>query len=133
MRQLQDTGKIAMIGLSNVNVAQIERARAVAPIVSVQNRLSLGHRDDLPTARYCRMNAIAYMPLAAARSAVTAGQIQDVAARHGVSIQQVQLAWLLAQGSHVIPLVGASRPATIADSAAAPALHVNADDLRRLR
>lgn len=61
LEELRTAGKINMIGLSNVDVVQIEQARAVAPIVSVQNRLSFAGRDDLATAEYCGRRGIAYL------------------------------------------------------------------------
>jgi aryl-alcohol dehydrogenase-like predicted oxidoreductase len=137
LRELREEGKIAMIGLSNVSVGRLDQARAVTPIASVQNRLSYADRDDLPTAAYCGRNGIAYlayMPLggSSASGAAPRDALREVAERHQVSAQQVQLAWLLAQGPHVVPLVGSSRPDTIRDSAAAAGLHLDADDLRLL-
>jgi aryl-alcohol dehydrogenase-like predicted oxidoreductase len=58
--------------------------------------------------------------------------VQALADRHGVSPQRIRLAWVLARGPHVIPLVGASRPASIVDSASAVEVRLTADDLRRL-
>jgi diketogulonate reductase-like aldo/keto reductase len=91
--------------LSNVIVAQLDEALAVAPIASVQNRLSYGRPDDLPTALAC--------------------------ARRGVSVHRILLAWLRAQSPNVVPLAGASRPASITDSAAL--LDLADEDLADLR
>ena len=136
LRELQNAGKVRNIGLSNVDIEQIEVARTVAPIASVQNRLAYAHRADLPTARHCADRGIAYlayMPLGGTdgRTAPDDG-LRTVAERHGVSVQRVQLAWLLAQDAPVLPLVGATRPATIVDSAGAADLRLADDDLARL-
>ena len=132
LEELRTEGKIGMIGLSNVDIAQIEQARAVGPIVSVQNRLSYGDRDDLATAEYCGRRGIAYLAYMPLHGSGDAGAVRAVAERHGVSRERVRLAWLLAQGPHIVALVGASRPETIADSTAAASLWLNDDDLRRL-
>jgi len=129
---LRTAGKIRMIGLSNVDTTQLELARTVAPIVSVQNRLSIAERADLSTAAYCARHGIAYLAYMPLHGAGDAAAVRAVADRHGVSPQRVRLAWVLAQGSHIIALVGSSRPATIEDSAAAAGLHLDDDDMRRL-
>ena len=133
LRELQEAGKIRSIGLSNVDVEQIEEARAVAPIASVQNRLAYAHRADLGTARHCADHGIAYlayMPLGGTAGTFEPDDaLRTVAERHGVSVQRVQLAWLLAQDAPVLPLVGATRPATIVDSAGAAGLRLTDADL----
>jgi aryl-alcohol dehydrogenase-like predicted oxidoreductase len=136
LRDLQQEGRVRQIGLSNVDIGQIEQALMVAPIASVQNRLSYSHRADLATARHCATRGIAYlayMPLGGARGGHAPDHaLLSVAARHGVSVHRVQLAWLLGQDAPVLPLVGATRPATIADSAAAVGLRLSDSDMLRL-
>lgn len=132
LEELRADGKISMIGLSNVDIAQIEQARLAAPIASVQNRLSFADRDDLATAEYCGRHGIAYLAYMPLHGSGDVAAVRAVAERHGVSPQRVRLAWLLARGAHIMALVGASRPATIVDSAAAPDLRLDDDDLRRL-
>jgi pyridoxine 4-dehydrogenase len=125
LRELRDAGKIAEIGLSNVSIAQIEQARAEAPITTVQNRLSISHRDDRPTVGHCAGAGLryqAYMPLSGPDDPSTATRL-------GVSPAQLKLAWVLAQGPHVTALVGASRPATISDSAGADRIVLDPADL----
>jgi len=120
LERLRQDGKVAAIGLSNVTVAQLDEALTVAPISSVQNRLSLAHPGDLPTALACARRGVAY--LAYSPFGGPAGRAPEAAAaiarRRGVSVYRVQLAWLRAQSPHIMPLVGASRPASIVDSAA---------------
>jgi diketogulonate reductase-like aldo/keto reductase len=135
LTELRAEGKIGEIGLSNVTVAQIEAARACTPIASVQNRLSLMDRADLSTARHCEQVGItylAYQPLGGPGVRQADPVVAGVAERLGVSVQQVWLAWLLAQGECLLPLVGSTRPATILDSAAAVTTQLDTDDLRRL-
>jgi pyridoxine 4-dehydrogenase len=131
--QLRQEGKIAAIGLSNVTVAQLDQALAVAPIAAVQNRLSYGDPGDLPMALACAERDVAY--LAYSPFGGPAGPIPQaalaVARRRGVSPHRVLLAWLRQQSPNIMPLAGASRPASIRDSAAR--LHLTDQDLEDLR
>ena len=126
---LQSEGKIAHIGLSNVSIAELEVARSSATIVSVQNRLGYDYRLDLPMARFCSEQGIAYlayMPLGGRR---TSGPLPDdprisVARSHGASVEQVALSWLRGQAPGIVPLVGSSKVVTILDSVRSAHLHL---------
>ena len=120
LEQLRREGKIAAIGLSNVTVSQLDEALAVVPIDTVQNRLSYGAPSDLPTALACaerNVAYLAYMPFGGPSGTMPEAALA-VARRRGVSVHRVLLAWLREQSSNIMPLVGASRPASIRDSAA---------------
>jgi aryl-alcohol dehydrogenase-like predicted oxidoreductase len=130
LAQLRDEGKIAEIGLSNVSIAQLESVRRIAPIASVQNRLSFRHFDDEPTVQHCMEHGVrylAYSPLAAPSEGAPDARI-EIARRHGVSVQQVTLAWLRSLSPVVIPLVGASRSASILDSLGALELRLTPEE-----
>jgi diketogulonate reductase-like aldo/keto reductase len=119
-----------------VSIAQIELARAEAAIATVQNRLSLAERDDLPTVAYCEEAALrylAYQPLNGSHQRRDDPVVADIARRLAASVPQIWLAWILAQGAHVMPLVGASRPETIAESARAGEFHLTPDALSALQ
>lgn len=133
LEQLRQEGKIAALGLSNVTVAQLDAALAVAPIASVQNRLSYGHPDDLPTALACAQRGVAYLAYApfGGPSGRPPEAALSIARRRGVSVHRVLLAWLRAQSPNIVPLAGASRPASISDSAAL--LDLADEDLADLR
>ena len=130
---LRREGKIAAIGLSNVTAAQLEQALAIAPVAAVQNQLSYGRPDDLPTALACGERGIAYLAYKVFAGAPGTPQEAPltVARRRGVSVHRVLLAWLRRQSPQIIPLVGASRPASIRDSAAP--LELTDQDLTDLR
>jgi aryl-alcohol dehydrogenase-like predicted oxidoreductase len=122
--QLRREGKIAAIGLSNVTVAQLDEALAVAPVVAVQNRLSCSDPGDLSMALACAERNIAYlayMPFGGPSGTPPEGALA-VAKRRGVSVHRVLLAWLREQAPNVVPLAGASKPASISDSAGLLAL-----------
>ena len=125
------------IGLSNCNLAQLEEALAIADVVAVQNQLSLGYTSPLAKGEVgaCAERGIAFLawsPLGGIGRADGTGEVAAVRAAadaHGVSPQQVALAWLLSLGSTVIPIPGASRPESITDSAAASELRLTEDEL----
>jgi aryl-alcohol dehydrogenase-like predicted oxidoreductase len=121
------------VGLSNVTIAQLDAALAVGPVTSVQNRLSYGDPRDLPTALACARRNVAYLAYSpfGGPSGTPPGPALAVARRRGVSVHRVVLAWLRAQSPNIVPLAGASRPASIRDSAAL--LDLSDQDLEDLR
>jgi pyridoxine 4-dehydrogenase len=127
LADLRDEGKVAAIGLSNVTIAQLQEARTVAPIATVQNRLSFAVRDDLPMVEYCTREGIgylAYMPLGGpgAIAGPVFAPLRSLADRIGTSAHRLAVAWVLAQSDAVVALVGSTRPASIRDSGAAAPL-----------
>lgn len=132
LAELRDEGLIEMIGLSNVSIDQIEEAEAIAPIAAVQNRLSVAVPGDLPTAEHCAARGIAYLAyqsLAGGRGRIDAlPGIRELAAAHDASVAQVALAWLRARSTSILPLVGATRPATLHDSLASADLQLTDDE-----
>jgi aryl-alcohol dehydrogenase-like predicted oxidoreductase len=139
--ELLDEGWIELAGISNASVAQIEVANQIlgGRLVSVQNQFSPKHRDTLPELQHCAALGLAFLPwspLDGIHGAAGVGErhhaFGEIAAAHGVSPQQVVLAWELSLSHTVIPIPGASRPASITDSAAAADLVLSADELDRL-
>jgi aryl-alcohol dehydrogenase-like predicted oxidoreductase len=138
---LLDEGLIAAAGLSNANPEQIRLAHDVlgAGLVAVQNQFSPAYRSSRPEIDLCADLGIAFLawsPLGGMAHAADLGGEHDafatVAARHGVSPQQVCLAWELSLSDVVIPIPGASRPQSVADSVAAVDLVLDDDDLAAL-
>jgi len=141
IRDLLDAGKIRMAGISNADPEQIRVAQDVlgGRLASVQNQYSPAYRSSEPELRLCQELGIAFLPwspLGGISGAAELGSrfatFQEVADAHGVSPQQVTLAWMLATAPVVIPIPGSSRPETIADSACAVDLELTADELQRL-
>lgn len=133
LRQLRDEGKIAAIGLSNVTSAQLDLALTAAPVSAVQNRLGYADPADLPMALACAERGVAYIAhstLARPSRAAALEAALAVARRHDASVQRVLLAWLRARVPGAVPLAGASRPASIRDSAVP--LGLTAQDLAEL-
>jgi aryl-alcohol dehydrogenase-like predicted oxidoreductase len=134
---LRSEGKIDLVGLSNVTVEQLEEARRIVEIASVQNRHELGSRD--PMIERCTELGIAFLAYAPLRGSNSStwrrnGAVTTVAAAHAVSPEQVVLAWHLAASPNVVTIVGARQPNTIEDSSRAAGLRltpVEIDELSR--
>jgi aryl-alcohol dehydrogenase-like predicted oxidoreductase len=141
IRDLLDDGVIEMAGISNADVAQIDQANDIlgGRLVSVQNQFSPAFRSSLGELEHCAALGIAFLPwspLGGIRNAGDVGQrhstFQDVADAHGVSPQQIALAWELSLAPVVIPIPGASRPESIQDSVRAAELTLTDDELTAL-
>ena len=139
LAELRAAGKVRMVGLSNVSVDQIELARRIVEVASVQNELSPRFRRSEGELAWCAAHHIAFLPWSPLGGFGRGGMLgqrhsafAEVAGRRGVSPQQVALAWELAKAPVVIPIPGARRPETIADSAAAASLRLDDDELDRL-
>lgn len=122
--RLQKEGKIRHIGLSNVDTDEIKEAMKIANITSVQNRCNLFEHEDVTDGliAFCHANRITYLPYSPVggfRShvhAMKSARLVELAQKKNVSPYQIAIAWLLSQGDNVLPIPGASRPASIADS-----------------
>jgi aryl-alcohol dehydrogenase-like predicted oxidoreductase len=142
LRLLHEQGLVQRVGISNVSVDQLARAREILgpALVSVQNELSSTAPDDggvLSASAELGLAFLAWGPLGGMRSAKSLGSHEQsafaqVAADRRVSPQRIALAWLLARAPHIIPIPGASRPQSIRDSAGAVEIELTADELRRL-
>jgi aryl-alcohol dehydrogenase-like predicted oxidoreductase len=141
LKEIADSGKVRMIGLSNADPDQIRAAHAVLgdALVSVQNQYSPKFRSSRPEIDVCEELGLAFLPWSPLGGLSDAKELAEkhpafaaVAQERGVSAQQVALAWELAQSPVVIPIPGAKRPQSIRDSAAAADLDLTPDELARL-
>jgi aryl-alcohol dehydrogenase-like predicted oxidoreductase len=141
LSDLLDAGTIRMAGISNADRDQIRQANDIlgGRLVSVQNQFSPRFRSSEPELRLCDELGIAFLPWSPLGGIGAAGGLGAqhtayavMAAAHGVSPQQVCLAWLLSLSPRVVPIPGASRPETIRDSAQASELHLTDTELMRL-
>jgi pyridoxine 4-dehydrogenase len=111
LRKMQDEGKIRHIGLSEVKPGEIENARQIIEVVSVQNKYNIGDRDHEDTLQYCEANRIAFIPwfpVAAGKLAQTGGVLDSSAKKHNVKLSQLALAWLLRRSPVILPIPGTS-------------------------
>jgi aryl-alcohol dehydrogenase-like predicted oxidoreductase len=139
LAELKAAGKVRLVGLSNVSVDQIDQARELVEVASVQNEFSPRFRRSEGELAFCAAQGVAFLPWSPlggiGRGRDLGGRhraFAEVAEAHGVSPQRVALAWELAKAPVVIPIPGASRPETISDSLAAASLRLSDDDLARL-
>jgi pyridoxine 4-dehydrogenase len=143
--ELQREGKIRHIGVSNVSVAQLAEATAISPVVSVQNAYNLARRGSEDVLEVCQQQGIVFIPHspnilgpavpygsggAMERTPTPAEElVAGIAAAHGVSAQQVAVAWLLAHSPVMVPIPGTSSIGHLDDNVDAAWLQLSADDL----
>lgn len=141
LKTLQDEGLVRSVGISNASVEEIQIAQEVlgeGGLTSVQNEFSPRHPGSYGELRYCVEHGITFLPWSPLGGIGGAGKVgerftafAEIGRDHGVSPQQVVLAWELSLGETVIPIPGASRPASITDSFQARNLELSADELAR--
>lgn len=131
---LRDEGLIRHLGVSNVTPAQVAEARRIAPIACVQNQYNVAQRDDDPLVDACAEAGIAYVPFfpVGGYEPLTADHLNAVAARHGATVPQVALAWLLARSPNVLLIPGTGSPAHLEENIAAADLRLTPEDLADL-
>jgi pyridoxine 4-dehydrogenase len=132
--ELREEGKVDLIGLSNVSVAQLERARALTPIVSVQNRYSLGDRTSEDVLRACEELGVAFIPWypLGAGSVASDSAVSRIARERGATPFQIALAWLLAKSPVILPIPGTSSVAHLEENMASAELELTGEDLAAL-
>jgi aryl-alcohol dehydrogenase-like predicted oxidoreductase len=142
LKELLDSGKVLMVGISNANIAQIDQARSIlgeGNLVSVQNQFSPSFRSSEGELEHCGELGIAFLPWSPFGGIGNAESLRkdhpafvSVSNDHATSVHQVVLAWMLAKGDHVIPIPGASRPASARDNAQAADLKLSDEELSLL-
>ncbi|AQZ61655.1 Aldo-keto reductase [[Actinomadura] parvosata subsp. kistnae] len=135
LRALKDEGKIAHIGLSEVSVEQIEQARAVAPIASVQNLYNLADRSAESVLDHCERHRIAFIPwfpLATGGLAKPGGPLEAIASRRSATPSQLALAWLLHRSPVMLPIPGTSSVEHLEQNVAAAGLELTEEDFDEL-
>ncbi len=138
LKELLDNGKIRYAGVSNFNPDEIVQANEIlgGRLTAVQNQFSPSFRSSEPELELCDKLGIAFLPWSPfggiSKAGALSGPFKEVGDAHGVSPHQVCLAWMLAKSEVVVPIPGASRPASIRDSAQATHLELTREELTRL-
>jgi pyridoxine 4-dehydrogenase len=133
--KLQQEGKIRHIGLSEVNVEQLEAAQKIATIVSVQNMYNLTMRGAEPVLEACEAQNIGFIPwfpLASGPLAAPGGPLEQVAADHQATASQLALAWLLRRSPVMLPIPGSSKVAHLEENVAAADVEISDDEFETL-
>jgi aryl-alcohol dehydrogenase-like predicted oxidoreductase len=127
MKELQDAGKIRHLGLSEVSVEEIEAARTVFDVVSVQNLYNLANRQSEQQLEYCEQNGIGFIPwfpVAAGDLAKPGGVLDVVAKETGATPAQLALAWLLRRSPVMLPIPGTGSVAHLEENCAAASVEL---------
>jgi pyridoxine 4-dehydrogenase len=134
LAEMQRAGKIRHLGLSNVSVKQLEQARKIAPIVSVQNRYNLGDRKSDDVLQHCEKLAIAFLPWypLGAGDSLGSKKVKDLAKKKSKPAAQIVIAWLLAKSPVMLPIPGTSSIAHLEENVAAAALKLEPADMEAL-
>ncbi len=133
LAEMQAEGKVRMIGLSNVTQEQIERARKVVPIVSVQNRYSFADREWDYVVDYCEQHGIAFIPWFPLASGKVAGEaLARTAKMHSATPMQVALAWLLQRSPMMLPIPGTTSVSHLEENVGAAAVKLTKEEVVEL-
>jgi pyridoxine 4-dehydrogenase len=135
LKELQDEGKIKHIGVSNVSLDELNRARGIVEVVTVQNHYNLEDRrseDVLDACEEANIGFIPWFPLATGRLAERGGPLARIASEHEATPAQIALAWLLARSPVMLPIPGTSSVEHLEENLAAAEIEVSADELAEI-
>ena len=139
LKNLQTQGKIRHIGLSEVNAAEIEEARKIVEVTTIQNRYSLADRRHEETLAYCEKHGIGFLPWYPINAGKllksdnpAAQALSEIAARHSATVAQLSLVWLLQRSPVMLPIPGTSKVAHLEENVAAAGLKLSAEERAEL-
>jgi pyridoxine 4-dehydrogenase len=135
LKELQDQGKIRHVGVSNVSREELERARAVVEVVTVQNRYNLTERHSESVLEACERDGLGFIPwfpLAIGELARPGGPLDDLARRHDAAPGQLALAWLLARSPVMLPIPGTASVEHLEENVGAQSIDLDRDEVERL-
>jgi aryl-alcohol dehydrogenase-like predicted oxidoreductase len=139
LKRMQDQGKIRHIGLSEVTPAEIEEARKIVAVTTVQNRYSLADRRHEETLIFCEREGIGFLPWYPINAGKllkpehpAAQTLTSIATRHSATVAQLSLAWLLQRSPVMLPIPGTSKVAHLEENVAAAGLKLSAEEMVEL-
>jgi pyridoxine 4-dehydrogenase len=134
LKKMQEAGKIRHVGLSEVSPEEIDRARKVLPIVSVQNQYNIGNRKWEKTLTYCEKEGLGFMPWSpiGGNRGLKDNALEAAAGDYHASVVQLALAWLLHRSPAMLPIPGTSSVAHLEENMAAAKLKLTAEDWKRV-
>lgn len=133
--KLQKEGKIRHVGLSEVKPHEIDQARKVVEIVSVQNQYNLGDRQHEDVVNYCETNNLAFIPwfpVAAGKLAQPGGKLDEAAKKHNATVGQLSLAWLLQRSPVILPIPGTSSIAHLEENVKAADITLTPEEWKEI-
>jgi pyridoxine 4-dehydrogenase len=135
LAELQSEGKIQSVGLSEVTIDEIEAARKIVPIATVQNQYNLADRKSESVLEYCEREGIGFIPwfpIAGGSLAEPGGPVETLAKEKGATPAQIALAWLLARSPVILPIPGTSQVAHLEENCAAAGIVLSAEEFATL-
>lgn len=132
---LREEGLIRHLGISNVDINHLEKARAIAPVAAVQNHFHIGKRDDVDLLDACAADGIAFslfFPLGGGVIKIDDDRLSRIAVRHGATATQIALAWLLAYSPVMLAIPGTGSIAHLEENVAAGGIQLSQDDYAEL-
>jgi pyridoxine 4-dehydrogenase len=133
LAELRDAGKVQHVGVSNVGLEELELARSIVPVVSVQNRYSVTSRDSEPVLQACERDGLGFIPWFPLDSGGAAGEtLEEIARAHDASVMQIALAWLLRHSPAALPIPGTSKIEHLEQNVAAAAIELSDEELEML-
>jgi aryl-alcohol dehydrogenase-like predicted oxidoreductase len=135
LAELRSEGKVRHVGLCNVSEDQLDRARAIVPVASVQNRYNLTTRESEVVLKACEREEIGFMPwfpLGTGSLAEAGGKLDAVAGEHGATPAQVALAWLLQHSRVMLPIPGTSSIGHLEENVAAASIRLSDEEMAAL-
>src|SRR5918996_399804 len=135
LKELQGEGKTRHVGVSNVSREELERARAVVEVVTVQNRYNLTDRHSESVLEVCERDGLGFIPwfpLAIGELARPGGPLDDLARRHGAAPGQLALAWLLARSPVMLPIPGTASIEHLEENVAAQSIELDPEEVERV-
>ena len=127
--ELKKEGKIRHVGISNVSEAQLREAQRTVPVVSVQNRYNVSDRRSQSLIDLCEQEDLVFLPWAPLQESGRRVAVAAAAQRHGVTEQQVVIAWLLASSPAILPIPGTGSPEHAAENVAAAAVDLSREEM----
>ncbi|MCP3802853.1 oxidoreductase [Allokutzneria sp. A3M-2-11 16] len=132
LAELRQEGLIRHLGISNVGAEHLAEARAIAPVVCVQNLYGLGAREDDALLDLCGEQGVAFVPFFSVDRAAPEDTLAEISAAHGVTPAQVMIAWTLHRGSHVLAIPGTGDPEHLEQNVEAARIKLSAEEMARL-
>jgi pyridoxine 4-dehydrogenase len=135
LKEMQQAGKIRHIGLSEVSVKEIEHAKSIVEIVSIQNLYNLTNRQSEEALDYCDKNGLGFIPwfpIASGELAKPGGVLDQIAKQHDATVAQVALAWLLRRSPVMLPIPGTSSVGHLEENVAAAGVTLSDEEFETL-
>jgi pyridoxine 4-dehydrogenase len=133
MKELRDEGKVRLVGVSNVSVEQLESARSIVPVVSVQNRFNVEDVASQDVLARCEEMGLGFLPWRPiSGGAGGGGSLEQIAERHGATPAQIAIAWLLARSQVMLPIPGTSSVEHLEENVCAAGIELSDEEMAAL-